>query len=94
MRESKVCACTRTRVCARLCVWGVAVQPSLCKWGGRGRSFPKVQQNGWFGNEKQCQGAVLNFNCLHLDKEKEVSSENEATLQVKVGALACLSYFC
>lgn len=60
------------------------------------RSFTKVQQNGWFGHEKQCQRPVLNFNCttLRKKKRKEVSFENEATLQVKVGGLlVCLSHF-
>lgn len=59
------------------------------------RSFTKVQQNGWFGHGKQCQGAIWNFNCTTLrKKKKEVSFENEATLQVKVGGLfVCLSHF-
>lgn len=56
--------------------------------------FTKVQQNGWFGHEKQCQGAVLNFNCTTFRKKKKkkgVSFENEATLQVKVGGLLSVS---
>lgn len=37
------------------------------------RSSTKVQQNGWFGHEKQCQGPVLNFNCTTLRKKKKRS---------------------
>lgn len=54
------------------------------------RAFTKVQQNVWFGHEKQCQGAVGKFNCTTLREKKKkqgVSFENEATLQVKVGGL-------
>lgn len=73
---------------------------SVCVGRKGKRSFTKVQQNGWVGHEKQCQGAVLNFNCTTLrekkkKKKKGVSFENEATLQVKVGGLlVCLSHFC
>lgn len=83
--------------------WGMRGRVSLCVWvylyvqGRKGkRSFNKVQQNRWFGHEKQCQGPVLNFNCTTLRKKKKgVSFENEATLQVKVGGfLVCLSHFC
>lgn len=72
----------------------------MCRGESLERSFTKVQQNGWFGHEKQCQGAVLNFNCTFTqekenEKKRESSLENEATLQVKVGGLlVCLSHFC
>lgn len=48
----------------------VCVGISVCVGEKRERSFTKVQQNGWFGHEKQCQGAVLNFNCTTLRKKK------------------------
>ena len=57
--------------------WGMRERQSVCVGvfvcvGRKGkRSFTKVQQNGWFGHEKQCQGAVLNFNCTTLRKKKK-----------------------
>lgn len=62
----------------------------MCEESGRGAGRGKIPYQStskWlFGHEKQCQETVLNFICnTQRRKEKKVSSENEATLQVKVG---------
>lgn len=48
------------------------------------RSSTKVQQNGWFGHEKQCQGPVLNFNCTTLRKKKKKESALRMKLRYKL----------
>lgn len=58
------------------------------------KSFTKVQQNSWFGHESSVKELFETVTTTLRKKKKEVSFENEATLQVKVGGLfVCLSHF-
>lgn len=53
------------------------------------RSFTKVQQNGWFGHEKQCQGAIEILTVLHSGKRKRKSA-----LRMKLRYKLKLEGFC
>lgn len=48
------------------------------------RSSTKVQQNGWFGHEKQCQGPVLNFNCYYTQEKEKKESALRMKLRYKL----------
>lgn len=61
----------------------VCVGIFVCVGEKRERSFTKVQQNGWFGHEKQCQGAVLNFNCTTLRKKKMKKKESAWRMKLR-----------
>lgn len=58
------------------------------------RSFTKVQQNGCLDMKSSVKELFEILTVLHSGKKKkkEVSFENEATLQVKVGGLLCVCH--
>lgn len=66
----------------------------MCR-GGRGRGpLPKYNKMADLDMKSSVKELSEILTVLHSKKKKEVSFENEATLQVKVGGLfVCLSHF-